>query len=376
MRRTWLQRTLFNWRFWTMRPEKYPPIPLLTVTVVVPAYNEAANLSNTLEAILAQSYNATSLIKVIVVDDCSTDATNEIASSYALRYPQISVLRPEVNSGTKAQALNLALPVVDTDIFICVDGDTILAPNAVEKALLPFGEEETGITCGFVVPQYSETVWEAGRNMEYLYAFSIIKGAQERLNTVLIASGCFTLIRTELLRECGGYDRRTMAEDMDLTWKVIEKGYNIRFVEDAICYVVDPHDRVTMHKQLSRWNSGFIQNLRVRNFNVFKHSLKLGFVAYFYFIWGIVGPFLTPLAFMMIFQNPLVGLGWFFVFYGGVIWLPSLIKAIKLKMPLRIFFKSILPLFAVSYYSVYVFMETVFKEFILNKTVSSWDKGH
>ena len=68
------------------------------------------------------------------------------------------------------------------------------------------------------MPRYVSTVWERGRYVEYLLAFSFYKPIQDHYGKPLIASGCFSIYRTEVLRAHGGWQTRTMAEDMDLTW--------------------------------------------------------------------------------------------------------------------------------------------------------------
>jgi poly-beta-1,6-N-acetyl-D-glucosamine synthase len=117
--------------------------------------------------------------------------------------------------------------------------------------------------CGFVIPRYVRSVWERGRYIEYLFAFSFYKQVQDYYGKPIIASGCFSMYRTHVVRECGGWSTRTLAEDMDLTWTFYQKGHAVRFVPDAVCYPVEPHNYRFLHAQLRRWSHGFIQNVRL-----------------------------------------------------------------------------------------------------------------
>jgi GT2 family glycosyltransferase len=65
---------------------------------------------------------------------------------------------------------------------------------------------------------------------------------QDTFEKPLIASGCFSAYRAERVREAGGWSNRTMAEDMDLTWSLYRAGHKVRFVSDAVCYPIEPHD--------------------------------------------------------------------------------------------------------------------------------------
>ena len=66
-----------------------------------------------------------------------------------------------------------------------------------------------------------------------------------------------------MLRAQGGWNTRTLAEDMDLSWSLYRAGHTVRFVHDAVCYPVEPHDWSFLHKQLKRWSHGFVQNVRL-----------------------------------------------------------------------------------------------------------------
>ena len=116
---------------------------------------------------------------------------------------------------------------------------------------------------GFVLPRYVTTIWERGRYVEYLFAFTFFKAVQDFFDKPLIASGCFSAYRVDPIREAGGWSNRTLAEDMDLTWSLYRAGHKVRFVSDAVCYPIEPHDFHFLSKQLRRWSHGFIQNVRL-----------------------------------------------------------------------------------------------------------------
>jgi biofilm PGA synthesis N-glycosyltransferase PgaC len=106
-------------------------------------------------------------------------------------------------------------------------------------------------------------LWERGRYVEYLCAFTFYKPIQDYYSKPLISSGCFSAYRTRVLQAHGGWSTRTMAEDMDITWSFYQAGYGVRFVPEAVCYPIEPHSYHFMSKQLRRWSHGLIQNIQL-----------------------------------------------------------------------------------------------------------------
>jgi biofilm PGA synthesis N-glycosyltransferase PgaC len=163
---------------------------------------------------------------------------------------------------------------VESEFVMAVDADTTLDPDAIEKLLPAFDDPDVSAACGFVLPRRVRTVWERGRYVEYMLAFSFFKRVQDHYGKPLIASGCFSVYRTAELRAAGGWSLRTMAEDMDLTWTMYQSGHKVRFVPEAVCYPIEPHDHEFLGKQLKRWSHGFVQNVRLH----WRAVLHLGYL--------------------------------------------------------------------------------------------------
>ena len=229
--------------------------PCAQLTVLIPAYNEAGSLADTIASLHAQTVRS---VEIIVIDDCSTDETAAVARALG-----VTVIRPPRNTGSKAGAQNFALSRVRTPYTMAIDADTTLAPDAIELLMRAFGDPEVGAACGFVVPRHVRTLWERGRYVEYLFAFTFYKQVQDYYEKPLISSGCFSIYRTAMLRVHGGWSTRTLAEDMDLTWSFYQAGQKVRFVPEAVCYPIEPHTFGFMRKQLRRWSHGFVQNVQL-----------------------------------------------------------------------------------------------------------------
>src|SRR5881628_1637114 len=207
------------------RPRLHRTLAGADLTVIVPAYNEAASVADTIRSLQAQTAPPR---EIIVVDDCSTDGTGDVARALG-----VTVVRPRANTGSKAGAQTFGLTYVRTLLTVAIDADTVLAPDAIERLLPVFDRPRVAAACGLVLPRRVRSIWERGRYIEYLFAFTYYKQVQECYGKPLISSGCFSMYRTALLRAQHGWSDRTLAEDMDLTWRFYQAGHEVHFVPEA-----------------------------------------------------------------------------------------------------------------------------------------------
>src|SRR6476661_7679827 len=119
------------------------PKPVRTgVTVLVPAYNEAESVADTIKSLQNQTVPPA---EIIVIDDCSTDNTSEVAAALG-----VTVIRPAVNTGSKAGAQNYALRYVRTEFTMAIDADTTVSPDSIERFLAVMKDRSIAASCGFV----------------------------------------------------------------------------------------------------------------------------------------------------------------------------------------------------------------------------------
>ncbi len=339
---------------------------LCPVTVIVPAYNEADCIADTVNSLLAQTLVAE---EIIVVDDGSTDNTAEICRGLG-----VTVIAPPENTGSKAGAQNYALSQVKTPYILAIDADTTLKPDALEKLFRAMDDPEVVAACGFVLPQNVNTLWERGRYVEYLMAFTFYKQVQEYYEKPLISSGCFSLFRSDYLRQIGGWSLRTMAEDMDLTWTAYQLGKKVRFIPDAVCYPIEPRNFNFMRKQLKRWAHGFIQNVGLHWKGILKVPFLRSIVTVMCWDASIASLFyLTLIPILTVTVSPLFLLG--YIIDLPMILVPTLVKAYSRGETWKAL--SSIPAFMVlRVLNSAIFLEALFKELVLKKTLTSYEKGH
>jgi len=340
--------------------------PSSRLTVLIPAYNESASIEDTIRSVQNQTLPPE---EIIVIDDCSTDDTGERA-----RRMDVSVLRPPKNTGSKAGAQNYALRQVSTGFTMAVDADTILAPDAIEKLLCAFDSPKIAAACGYVIPRYVRTVWERGRYIEYLFAFSFFKQVQDYYERPLISSGCFSAYRTDILRQNGGWSTRTVAEDMDLTWNFYREGHGVRFVPEAVCFPIEPHNYKFMSSQLRRWSHGFLQNVRIHWRDVLDQPYLRTMLMVC--VWDAViasAVFLLLLPLLAIFVHP-VFLLWYAIDLPAIA-VPVIVKGIRRREVLRVL-TSLPSFFVLRFVNAVFLLRAAWKEFAVRRPLLVYEKGH
>ncbi|MCK6459018.1 MAG: glycosyltransferase [Planctomycetes bacterium] len=336
------------------------------LTVLVPAYNEEASVADTVRSLLAQSVPVD---EILVIDDCSTDRTGDVARGLGA-----TVLRPHANTGSKAGAQTFALAHVRTPYVMAIDADTVLDPHAVERILPALREPGVAAACGFVLPRRVRTLWERGRYVEYLFAFTFYKPIQDHYARPLISSGCFSVYRTEVVRACGGWSNRTMAEDMDLTWTLYHEGHGVRFVPEAVSYPLEPHNFHFLSKQLRRWSHGFVQNVRLHWRQILHQPLLRSMVAVGLWDAAIASvAFLVAVPLLSVFVSPLFLLAYLFDLPAVLV--PTLVGAWRRK-EVGLALASIPGFFVLRLVNGVFMLRALWSELVLRRTLKVYEKGH
>ena len=226
------------------------------VTVLVPTYNEANVICRTVETILASDYEE---LRVIVIDDGSTDGSGDIVEKVFALEPRLTLLRKK--NGGKSTALNFGIQYADTEIVVCVDADTVLDKNAVRLLARHFVDSRVGAVAGNVKVGNRTNPLTAWQSVEYITSQNFDRRAYGLLNSVPVVPGAIGAWRKSVILEAGGYESSTLAEDTDLTFKVRLLGYNTHTENLALAYTETPDTIRSLTKQRFRWAFGTIQAL-------------------------------------------------------------------------------------------------------------------
>lgn len=336
------------------------------LVVLIPAYNEAKSIADTIRSVQRQTLQPDD---IIVVDDCSSDETGDIARSLG-----VTVVRSPKNCGCKAKALNYGLQFVEGQFTLAIDADTTFDDQAFERLMAAFDDDDVAGACGFVLPRHVNTIWEQGRYIEYLFAFGLYKPIQDYYERPLLASGCFAAYRTEDLRAVGGWPTRTVAEDMDLTWLMYLRGRRVRFVPEAVCYPIEPHNLHFLSKQLRRWSCGFFQTVKIH----WRDILHVPFLRTVVAI-GVWDATIASLALLVllpllaIFVSPIFLLGYFIDIPAVLI--PVLYRA-KQRGEVGKAIRSIPGFFVLRFVNAWYVLVALWREVITKNRLATFEKGH
>ncbi len=224
------------------------------VTVVIPAFNEEKVIAACLESVLRSDYPD---LRVIVVDDGSTDRTAEVVRGLVEKHPQVRLLQEE-NAG-KWHAANFALSEIETPILVVADADSIFLPDTVRWLVQPFRDETVGAVAGLVEVGNRQNILSDFQHQEYMVTQNVLRRAQEFFDGILVVPGAAGAWRLKAVREGGSFSGETITEDADLTVAVHRAGYRVRFEERARSITEAPVRVRAFMRQRLRWQLGMLQ---------------------------------------------------------------------------------------------------------------------
>ncbi|MEO6719505.1 MAG: sulfatase-like hydrolase/transferase [Ferruginibacter sp.] len=332
-----------------------------SVSILAPAYNEGANIIENVRSLLSIHYNH---LEVIVINDGSKDdSIQKLIDAYDLEavdflyhvhipakpvktvyksrntvYKKLIVI-DKVNGG-KADALNTGINLASNKYLVCIDVDCILEQDALLKLVKPFIEETDRrvIATGGVVRIANSCIIENGRlvdvnlpknflarvqTLEYIRAFLLGRMAWSRLNGLLLISGAFGAFDREIVIKAGGYDHKTVGEDMELVVRMRrymeehKMPYKVAFIPDPLCWTEAPESYKILGRQRNRWTRGTIEMLKMHRVLFFNPKYGLmGMLSYpYWFFFEFLAPIIEFIGMVGFVFFALVGIiNWTFFF--------------------------------------------------------------
>ncbi|MFH1506286.1 MAG: glycosyltransferase family 2 protein [archaeon] len=335
----------------------------LTLSILIPAYNEEKTIKKTVDSCLNQSEKAD---QIIVVNDGSKDKTLKILETYGNK---IKIIDLSKNTGNKSKAQEQGLKTVKTDLFVTADADTKLHVDFVKQIKKTFREQpEYSAICGFVESERVNWITSV-REINYLTGQTIYKQAQAHINAVFVLAGCASAFRTKDFRETVTFDHDNITEDLDFTYKLKIAGKKIFFNNRAIVYTQDPNTLNSYYRQLYRWYSGSWTCLK-KNFAIMAQPNNALILSLLYLEGLIMGMFflLSPL-FILYSLNFFLGL---ILLHIVVVAASSAYGIIKFKRPELFLYLPHQYILGVGEQIVFIY--TFFKEFVFNNKNMVWYK--
>jgi len=246
--------TYGNWR--AKRSAPPPFADELSVSVLIPAFNEARVIAASIRQILASVHPH---LQVIVVDDGSTDGTADVVRKEFADDARVSLI--QTPNGGKARAINLALAEATGDIVVVLDADTQFEPLTISRLVRWFANPKVGAVAGNAKVGNRINVLTRWQALEYITAQNLERRALATLDCITVVPGAVGAWRREALTGLGGFPANTLAEDQDLTLSVQRAGYKVLFDAEAIAWTEAPDTLGGLAKQRFRWAFGTLQCL-------------------------------------------------------------------------------------------------------------------
>jgi len=275
------------------------------VSIIIPAYNEEVNAVKTVTNLLGSDYPD---YDIIFVDDGSKDNTFSLVSDAFGHDPRVRVLTKP--NGGKASALNYGISQSDAEYVVCIDADTQLKHDAVSHLMTHFADENTAAVAGNVKVGNEKGLITGWQSIEYTTSQNFDRRAFDLLNCITVVPGAIGVFKKKAIIEAGGLTSDTLAEDCDLTIRILKLGYRVRYSPKAIAITEAPETMNMFMKQRFRWSLGIMQSFWKNRDAVFNPGYgTLGWIALpNILIFQILLPLISPLAdlfmvFALIFGN-------------------------------------------------------------------------
>lgn len=305
----------------------------LPVSILVPAYNEEVTIVDSIHSLLELDYQ---LYEIVIVDDGSKDQTSQVLieafsmhqidrpihmripcaklkAVYEKRIKHVKITLIQKENGGKGDALNMGINASEFPYFLCVDADSMLQLDSLEKVMQPVMERKDVVAVAGLVRIAQCVKLEKGRVEDYTLPWNLLICMQvveydrsflasrilmNEFNGNLIISGAFGLFKKDIVIAAGGYDHNTLGEDMELAIKLHvfcrnnQIPYRMCYEPNAICWSQAPSNLRDIGKQRRRWHLGLFQCML--KYRTMFANLRFGFVSFISYMYYLFYELLSP----------------------------------------------------------------------------------
>jgi cellulose synthase/poly-beta-1,6-N-acetylglucosamine synthase-like glycosyltransferase len=232
------------------------------ITVFIAAHNEEKVIAGCMDALLLTDYPP-ERVKIVPVNDRSQDGTRALIDAHVARYPtRIFPFHRTGGKPGKSAALKDALAYAEGDIAIIFDADYIPGRGLLKQLVAPFFDAEVGAVMGRVVPINTGTnLLTRLLDLERSAGYQVDQQARMNLRGVPQYGGTVGGIRRSAVAAVGGWHDDTLAEDTDITFRLLIAGWKTVYNNRAECYEEVPEEWAVRLRQVKRWAKGHNQVL-------------------------------------------------------------------------------------------------------------------
>jgi biofilm PGA synthesis N-glycosyltransferase PgaC len=244
----------FHWEEKSPMPNTAPVLKSTPfVSIIVPCFNEEPNVLETMDSLLVQNYPN---FEIIAVNDGSSDRTGIILDRLSAAHQRLRVVHFTQNQG-KGLALCMGALVSRGEFIVCIDGDSVLHPNATGYLVQPLIDNpRAGAVTGNPRIRTRSTLIGRIQVGEFSSIVGMIKRAQRIYGRIFTVSGVVTAFRKEALHRVGYWSLNMVTEDIDISWKLQRDHWGILYAPNALCWILMPETLRGLWRQRLRWAQG------------------------------------------------------------------------------------------------------------------------
>ncbi|MEK7560713.1 MAG: glycosyltransferase [Patescibacteria group bacterium] len=226
------------------------------VDIIVPCWNEEATLERTVDSLLNLEYPEGKL-RIIVVNDGSTDRTGVIADNLAARFGSVTALHKE--NGGKYTALNLGLEYATAQLVGCLDADSFVSPGALKEIIPHFGNPKVMAVTPYITVHEPRGTLQRVQSAEYVMS-GFFLALLAALNALFVTPGPFSIYRKAVFERIGGFRSGHHTEDLEMAFRMQANRMKIENASGARVATIAPSSFSSLMRQRVRWHYGFLNN--------------------------------------------------------------------------------------------------------------------
>jgi cellulose synthase/poly-beta-1,6-N-acetylglucosamine synthase-like glycosyltransferase len=231
---------------------------LPSFSIVIPVKNEAKIVGRLLTALSNLNYPADK-VEIVVVEDGSVDETFEVCSQFASAHYNVKVLQRPFSNG-KSSALNYGIENSGGEVIAVFDADNVPARDALLEAAKYFDDPAVAAVQGrnLSINSQENMLTQFLSYEEAVWCEAYLRG-KDALGLFVHLKGSCQFIRRDVLNRLEGFDENMLSEDMELSARLTENGYKIRYGGDVCAWQESPANLKTLFKQRTRWFRGTME---------------------------------------------------------------------------------------------------------------------
>ena len=239
--------------------ETKPSPQFPSFTAIVPAHNEEKSILATLQSLVDLDYPK-DRIEIIVVPNACTDRTTEIVEKFIAQNPAQKIIMISQETPGKGRAMNVGLAKAQGEYFACLDADSFIAPNAL-KAMLPIFAQDQNIAavCPLLKVKNPQSILQKVQWYEYVVNM-FYKFLNAKIDCIHVTPGPFSVYKTKIIKDLGGYDETTITEDLEIAIRLQKHQYKIMQTFDTVVETLVPTTWKKLFRQRTRWYKGSVDN--------------------------------------------------------------------------------------------------------------------